>query len=127
MLSPSDKSQKRPLNLEAIVGEQLSSVEFVQDYVQLHFDGPTITLFVWPIIKLHDKTVNFGQLGYRDELCGRIGHKVLVASLRDGDALILTFDDSTSLHTSLRPEDNTGPEVGYFRASADPGAPLEDF
>ena len=31
------------VELLAIEGEQLSAVTFVQDYVQLHFDGPTIT------------------------------------------------------------------------------------
>jgi hypothetical protein len=30
--------------LSRIVGEQLSAVVFVQDYLQLQFDGPTLTL-----------------------------------------------------------------------------------
>jgi hypothetical protein len=34
--------------LELLEGTQLSSVEFVQDYVQLRFDGPTLTAVTPP-------------------------------------------------------------------------------
>jgi hypothetical protein len=36
--------------IQSLVGKQLSSVEFVRDYVQLRFYGPTITAFVGLIL-----------------------------------------------------------------------------
>lgn len=41
-------------------------VEFVQDYVQLRFDGPTLTAFVWPVVSFSGKAVHFGESRYRD-------------------------------------------------------------
>ena len=41
--------------LDALVGWQLSSVEFVQDYLQLHFDDKTITFYIWPAVLVGDK------------------------------------------------------------------------
>jgi hypothetical protein len=118
---------KTPLPLEKIVGEQLSSVEFVRDYVQLRFDGPTLTAFVLPTLKSPDRTIRFGDQGYRDELCARISHHVSAAYLREGDAVIVEFDDGTEIRISLKPEDRVGPEAGHFTASADPHSPLLDF
>src|ERR1700686_1222650 len=67
-----EEAKNMTIPLEKIVGEQLSSVEFVQDYVQLHFDGPTITAFVWPTLNLGGNIMCFGDAGYRDALCARI-------------------------------------------------------
>jgi hypothetical protein len=113
--------------IESIVGEQLSSVEFVQDYVQLRFDGPTLTAFVWPVVHGAGKAVGVGEPGYRDELCARIGSKVLAARLQEAKALIVEFDDGASVTISLRPEDSVGPEAGHFCACSNPGDPILEF
>ena len=117
----------KSLSFDAIIGEQLSSVEFVQDYVQLHFDGPTLTAFVWPVVNLRDKAVHFGQSGYRDELCARIGHRVCAAYLREGVAVLIEFEDGTKFSVSLRAEDSVGLEVGHFRAGNDPTSSILEF
>jgi hypothetical protein len=115
--------------INLILGEQLSSVEFVQDYIQLHFDGPTLTLFAWPVVITNEKEHRFGTAtDYRDELCRRIGHKVLdVVTNNNLDSFRIRFDDGTDFAVSLRPEDRSGPEAGYFTASRDPREPLRDF
>jgi hypothetical protein len=59
--------------LAKIVGEPLSAVTFVRDYVQLHFDGPTISAFTLPTVTVRGKTIAFADPGYRDALCARIG------------------------------------------------------
>jgi len=112
--------------LEKIVGEQLSSVEFVQDYVQLHFDGPIITAFVWPTLNLRGNIVRFGDSGYRDELCARIARKVTSARIIEMVCLTVQFDDGANLNISLKPEDSVGPEAGYFSES-DSRGPLLEF
>jgi|ERR1700683_804039 hypothetical protein len=111
--------------IHSIENEQLSSVEFVQDYLQLHFDGPTITLFVWPVIKVQEHNWQFGASGYRDALCGRISRKVVIASLVDDQSLEIAFDDGARFTVSIGSKDHGGPEAGYFCDG--PGAPLLDF
>jgi hypothetical protein len=112
---------------ESIIGEQLSSVEFVQDYVQLRFDGPTLTAFVWPVLRFRTKAVHFGESSYRDELCGRIGHKVRAAELRQGEAVIVEFEDGAIISVSLRAEDSVGPEAGHFTNGSSPAEPILQF
>lgn len=109
--------------MDKIVGEQLSSVEFVQDYVQLHFDGPTLTLFVWPTVLSGDCHVHFGEPGYRDTLCDRIAHKVAKVAFVEDEYIRIDFDDRWSIVASLKPEDRVVPEAGYFTASRDPTEP----
>jgi len=113
--------------LRPVVGKQLSSVEFVQDYLQLHFDGPTLTLFVWPVVVLAEQEAHFGEVGYRNALCARIGRKVTEVSMDEDQAMVVHFDDGVSMTISLRPEDRTGPEAGYFVSSRDPKEPLLEF
>jgi hypothetical protein len=113
--------------LDDIVGAQLSSVEFVQDYVQLHFDGPTLTALVLPTVHLSGRNVRFGDYGYRDELCARIGRKVVLAELIDSIGVTVRFDDGAEINISLRPEDSVGPEAGHFRATSDSRGALLSF
>jgi hypothetical protein len=116
-----------PIPLEKIVGEQLSSVEFVQDYVQPHFDGPTITAFVWPTLNLRGNIMRFGDSGYRDELCARIARKVTSTRIIEMICLAIQFDDGVELNISLKPEDSVGTEAGHFSAESDSRSPLLEF
>jgi hypothetical protein len=101
---------------EELVGEQLSSVEFVQDYVQLHFDGPTLTLYVWPTVVIDASTSAFRDSQYRDRLCEQIAKKIKETVFLNGKQLDLVFEDETKISVSLdetNPE-NTGPEILNF-------------
>jgi len=113
--------------IESIVGEQLSSVEFVKDYVQLRFDGPTVTAFVWPIVSFSGKAVRWGEPSYKDELCARIGHTVQTAALRKGEAVVVLFEDGGEISISLRLEDRVGSEAGHFCACRNPSDPILEF
>lgn len=117
----------KPVPIERIIGEQLSSVEFVQDYVQLRFDGPTLTAFTWPVLRVGGMTIRLGDSRYRDRLCERIGRRVSAASFREADVISLTFDDGVEISISLKPGDLVGPEAGYFTLSGNPNEPLLDF
>ena len=96
-----------PIKLDAIIGQQLSSVEFVQDYVQLHFDGPYIIAFTWPVVE-----------SYRDALCDRISRKVRTALISGGNAVTIGFDDGGTIRISLKQEDRVGPEAILYRAGS---------
>ena len=95
-----------------IVGSKLSSVEFVQDYLQLHFDGSTLTTYTLPTLKLEDVSLNRGQVGFRDALCGQIDNVVEAVSINDH--ISLSFATGAIVKVSLRDEDYRGSEAIQF-------------
>jgi hypothetical protein len=100
--------------LLAIEGEQLSAVTFVQDYIQLHFDGPVVTAITLPIVIIDDTSFGVGAPGYRDRLCGQIAKKVVRAYVRPADRLQIEFLDGSTLVISLRPKDYRAAEAVIF-------------
>jgi hypothetical protein len=101
--------------LAKIVGEPLSAVTFVRDYVQLHFDGPTISAFTLPTVTVRGKTIAFADPGYRDALCARIGVTVLAAFVEHGERLQIDLADDSCLVISLRPHDRVVEESAVYR------------
>lgn len=99
--------------LDAIVGEQLSSVEFVQNYVQLRFDGPTLTIYDYPVVEIGGIQYTIDSPGYRDRLCERIATLVRSAAA-DGEAIRVGFADGARVVVPLRPERDVGPEAAMF-------------
>jgi hypothetical protein len=52
--------------LSVLLGRQLSAVEFVQDYLQLRFDGPCLTAITHPRVSVGNRWWEWGISGYRD-------------------------------------------------------------
>lgn len=102
------------MDVSAIVGEELVAVEFVQDYLQLRFPAPSFTLYAWPHVLFPDFSVAYGEPEYRNALCAQIGEKVVQASLEEGDALTIEFENGTVFGLSLREEDIDGSESGSY-------------
>lgn len=50
-----------PSPLNEMVGLRLSSVEFVNDYIQFHFDGPSLTTLILPLIKSVSTEITAGD------------------------------------------------------------------
>ncbi len=99
---------------------QLASVAFVQDYLQLDFDGPLLTLYVWPDIADADGiSIAYGEPGYRDALCTVIGETVTTPDLNEGRSLTIEFENGTVLALSLREEDIDVAEAGSLRLAVD--------
>jgi hypothetical protein len=92
--------------LDELVGRQLSSVEFVRDYVQLRFDGPCLSAFNLPSIRQGTTLVQAADSGFQDGLCSQIGIEVENVSISDGQ-LILNFVNGVAFLVSLRDEDYT--------------------
>jgi hypothetical protein len=111
-------TQENPVSLaeglKGLVGRRVSSVEFVQDYVQLRFDGPRLSAYVSPVVDLPAKRLRHDAPGYRDELCARIGRAVVLGEFRDGEGLWRRFDDGVVVEISVRDKDYTGPEALEF-------------
>ena len=107
------------MDVSAIIGEELVAAEFVQDYLQLRFSAPLFTLYAWPHVLLPDFSVAYGEPEYRNALCAQIGEKVVTASLEEGDALTIEFENATVFGLSLREEDLDGPESGSYTETGD--------
>ncbi|MGA2896081.1 MAG: hypothetical protein ABSE27_00585 [Acidobacteriaceae bacterium] len=85
------------MDISAIDGEDLKSVEFVEDYLQLRFGEPE----------------------YRNALCAQIGETVEKAILEEGDALTVEFANGIVFALSLREEDVDSPESGSYSVTGD--------
>lgn len=96
--------------IKTIVNEQLSSVEFIQDYLQLHFDGRTLTCYIWPEVRIgNDINYKFQTPNYRDALCSLIALKVIDIQIKDQDFLKIQFEKSgCEINLNL---DSRNPEV----------------
>jgi hypothetical protein len=105
------------MDISAIEGEVLRSVAFVEDYLELRFGGPLLTLYAWPYVMLTEFSVAFGEPEYRNALCAQIGEQVSTASLEEGSALTIEFGNGVVLGLSLREEDLDSPDVGSFSES----------
>ena len=103
-------------SLQVLIGEQLSAVTFVQDYLQLHFDGPRLTVFSHPVVRLGDQTFHGGKRGFRDALCNNIAKKVTEARVAYGDSISIRFADGSTIKISLKDEDYSGGEAVNFDA-----------
>ena len=99
--------------LKRLEGEQLSSVEFLQDYVQLRFDGPCLSAYNTHQIASSSSKVLWSETGYCDALCQLIGHRVLKTTLA-ADRISISFDNEVVWSLSLRSDDDRGPESFYF-------------
>ena len=100
--------------LEMIVGEFMSSVEFVMDYIQLHFNGSTLTTFTCPQIHMPDRALCVTDTGYRDALCSLIGAAVTNTQVHSDELLRICFTDDREITVSLGVADAVGPEYAYF-------------
>ena len=107
-----DTTSKQPLVV--LVGCQLSSVEFVQDYVQLRFDGPCLTAVTHPSVRVGNRWFVWGEPGYRDQLCERISKQVSTACVVEGHEICLEFEDTSCIAISLRPEAYRAAEAAIF-------------
>ena len=63
--------------LGALVEEEVGSVAFVMDYLQLDFVNARFSAYVWPTVSIGDVSRGFGDPGYRDALCALITHEVI--------------------------------------------------
>jgi hypothetical protein len=111
----SEESEMNEIPLGPIVGEQLTAVTFIHDYLQLQFDATlAMTLLVFPVLNVGDNRLSIGEPGYRDALCERIEKTVTHAYVRENEEMRIAFSDASSISVSLREADRIGPETVLF-------------
>jgi hypothetical protein len=102
--------------LVAIEGEQLSAITFVQNYLQLHFDGPLLTLVKMPSVIKGEDRFDVTSAGYRDALCSLITKKVSCAYVVTHDRVQIDFSDRASIVLSLQPENYVAAHIALFHS-----------
>lgn len=110
--------------LGRLVGYRLYSIEFVLDYVQLHFDvfppadTPVLTCDVNPIVIMSDRMVAPDQPGWADALVALAGQSITAAHEGAGAGLSIELETGT---IRLRPsaDELVGPEIATLNAFAD--------
>lgn len=85
-----------------LIGQQLSSVVFIQDYLQLDFDGNKLTCYKWPIVYLKRINSQFGELEYRNYLCSFISKIVDKVLFIEGQSLSVKFSNEESIEIDLK-------------------------
>jgi hypothetical protein len=115
-----NKQSDRTL-LSCLEGKQLASVTFVRDYLQLGFDGPVFSAYVWPVVHVSGISYSISAPGYRDEICKRISRNVISADEIERKELVFNFDDGSSFVVSLRSEEREGPEAAMLQSNSELG------
>jgi hypothetical protein len=86
----------------SILGQQLSAVCFVRDYIELHFDGPFIQL-LGPVTVLGGGiTISDNMPGFKDEICEFIGITLGSLELEIPNQLTMVFENKGSVRVSAR-------------------------
>lgn len=98
-----------------LIGEQLSSVTFVQDYLQLDFDGFVISFYDWPFINISNEKYTFQEESYRNKLCSFISEIVLDVIFEDDLIFRIIFASKNAIGLDLQNKNQellfyTGPD-----------------
>lgn len=94
-----------------LVGAQMGAVTFVQDYLQLHFDGPCINVYMPMQIEADGRIVGWKDETFRNALCGQIAKRVSAVLFEHEEALRISFTDGSRISISLRRADYTCPDA----------------
>ncbi|MFE3193695.1 hypothetical protein ACFXHA_32165 [Nocardia sp. NPDC059240] len=101
-----------------MIGLELASVVFVRNYVQLDFDGPRLTCFVWPTVEIGGAARSLGDSGYRDALCAFISQTVTSVDEAVGTGLVLRFALG-AVTIDPTPDEVEGPEIAMLAGFPD--------
>jgi len=99
-------------DFSALVGEELSGVTFVRDYLQLQFNPPPLLNVYTPVtIRCGERNATFGEEAFANLLIAQINKIVNAVDFRPQEALEIRFEDGSTLAVSLRPEHYVGAEA----------------
>jgi hypothetical protein len=102
------------MDVSTLLGTELRSVGFVEDFLELRFGDGLLTFFAWPHVLHPEFSVAFGEPEYRNALCAQIGEEVSEASLEEVSALTIELANGIVIALSLREEDIDAPVSGSY-------------
>jgi len=89
---------------ERIRGRDLTSIEFVEDYLQLRFDAVCLTINAPVSAVVSGGVYGTGSAGFSDLLRNQIGKSVKSAATVAGERIVLEFKDGSRIEVSLKDE-----------------------
>src|SRR5258708_3883111 len=102
--------------VQSLVGEELSEVGFVRDYVELHFDGPVLRCLTKPVVESPSGRFVFPESGSRDALCSVIGGTVTAVSVQEHISIALEFSGGQKITVPLDDASRVGPEAAHYQS-----------
>lgn len=110
----------KSLHLKDILKNEMSSVVFIRDYIQLIFENDKETMiftsFTLPTIRKESLIYQRTDMCYCNILCSLINQSVIKIDVQADVAISLLFESNILLEVSLKGEDNEGPEAAMFRS-----------
>ena len=102
---------------DQLVGEELSGVVFVRDYLQLQFNPPPqINAYSTRIVISSDgRSAAFGEEAFANLAIALIGHFVRQVKVDAQQSFRIVFTSGSEIMISLRPEHYQGAEAVYFQ------------
>jgi hypothetical protein len=102
----------QPLN--PLVGMELSSIEFVRDYIQFRFDGPCLTAVTDPYLLVENRRYNRSDASFCNILLSFIGSKVEETMVKEHELIRIKFSAGRSINISLKSVDYITVEAARF-------------
>ena len=94
-----------------ILGEELSAVTFVRDYLQLCFDSAATLNALTPVtVSTADQSATSGEPTFPHLLVSQINKVVRAVELGESTAVRFIFADQSVISISMRPSDYPGAE-----------------
>lgn len=98
-----------------LVGEDLSGVTFVRDYLQLQFNPlPMLNVYTPLTVRSGKEAATFGERGFPNLLLAQIGRFVKSVEFVPDEAPNILFEDGSTISISIRSIDYVGPEAINF-------------
>jgi len=102
------------IELPSLIGEEISAVSFVRNYVEFLFDGPILRSLSNPSVWSEGIEYKFPDAGSRDALCRLIGAKVVYVDLEEDHALNIVTSNDCRLLIPLAVDHLCGGEAMHF-------------
>lgn len=101
-------------SFRVLVGESVSAVTFVMDYLQLQLESGALNFYNWPAVTVGGKTLRHDDADYKDALC-----EFITKTIREVDELLdeglkLDFADGSITVPLSVDKDFPCPEIAEF-------------
>ena len=113
-LEPANLLDMEPSGLEQVVGQEIDTVSFVRDYVELRIDYSILRALTPPTGVIDGIEWKFGDPGSVDTMLRYIGRRVAAVEIIETKQLVLRLDHDDAFQVSLRAEDRVGAEAAHF-------------
>jgi hypothetical protein len=110
-------------SLDGLVGQDINTVSFVMDYVELRIYYSTVRALTPPSGTVDGIPWRFDEPGAADIMRRYIGKGVIAVELIEDERLTLVLDGGGTFDISLRPEDRVCPEAAHFVPGGTTGLP----